>query len=256
MSERAVTPASPIDPRVALSEAAATGAACALRWASVSDGDIDRAARARSVSLDEAGFAIAISPVDAPALAALAASGGKLLATIRRGNVDVLFVTNVLDVGPRGQAELVARLAVPARLLASARRAAFRVDLSEADLAAIIPAVWRIEPGVPVRDRPKPSQALRCRLHDLSGGGGRMTLTPRQGGTLVAGQRLRIELTAGERTMRFDGKIRDVAASVAGWRCGVQFIEHAHDLDLRRDGEALHRLLADLQRRAASRRAA
>jgi hypothetical protein len=165
----------------------------------------------------------------------------------------------VLEVAERGMpGSQVVRLAVPAELLISARRGLFRVEISPADVD-ISAQVWQIEERVPVRDRPRPSQERICMLHDLSGSGARMTLAARHGTPIAmrVGHRLRVDLSAGGRVMRFDGRVRNANGAMAAGetQCGVEFVPHEHELSWRQDVEYLHHVLAELQRRTAYRRA-
>lgn len=259
MSESDDIPSHEIEPRVALGDAAATAAPCALRWAVEPNGPLARACRARMERLDDDAFEVRCGGSDGRALAVLAERGGKVLATIRRGELDLMFVVPVVEVAERGSPGIyAARLAVPERLLISARRGLFRVEISPADVD-IFARVWQIEDRIPLRDRCKPSQERICTLQDLSGSGSRMTLSAKHGPAIAmrVGQRLRVDLSAGGRVMQFDGRIRNAntVAAPGETQCGVEFVAHEHDLAWRQDVEYLHHVLAELQRRSAYRRA-
>lgn len=259
MSDESPPPEDSTEPAVVMGDAVATAAPCSLRWAVDAGGPLARACRSRSEALAADAFEVRCGGSDGRALVALAARGGKVLATLRRGELDMMFVVPVTDVEERGSAgSYVARLALPERMLVSARRGMFRVDILPSDVD-VFARVWQIEDRVPLRDRPKASQERLCLLHDLSGGGARMTLSARHGPAISmrVGQRVRVDLTAGGRVMQFDGRLRNAGlGETAGeTRCGVEFVAHEHDLAWRQDAEYLHHVLAELQRRSAYRRA-
>src|SRR5687767_2105298 len=143
MTDGADNPVDEFEPRFALGEAVSTAAPCTLRWAVEAGGPLARACRARPEKLDGDALEIRCGGSDGRALAALAERAGRVLATIRRGELDLMFVVPVLDVVERGMpCSYVARLELPKQLLVSARRGLFRVEISPADFD-ISARVWQ-----------------------------------------------------------------------------------------------------------------
>jgi len=145
---------------------------------------------------------------------------------------------------------VIVRCAKPGEIALVQRRAHFRVPVPAG--APLLLTVWKIPDHWVLRDKPKPSTQLRVELLDISPGGVCVKVLPHRLGpdSISPGDRLRAELSFGESSAVFDGRvIHHVQLSTdAGARVGVAFRQLDNTIEGRRASVLLDRVIGSLQR--------
>jgi c-di-GMP-binding flagellar brake protein YcgR len=112
--------------------------------------------------------------------------------------------------------------------------------------------IWRMGPGVHLRDRPLAAQAIAVQLRDLSIGGMGVIFTGQdnQPPKVTNDDRLRIELTLNGEPLLLEGFMKHPQGKLTTptVRAGLQFKDLGNDIEGRRILAALTRLVGELQR--------
>ncbi len=147
-------------------------------------------------------------------------------------------------------------LQMPTAIKTLQRRENYRVGISSG--AELSLRMWRIGPGVYIKDRPPSASEVSVQLRDLSVGGLGATLSPRNGEPLRLSEedRLRIELVHEQGKLLLEGHLcypTTIPPDADRVRIGVQFKPLENDLEGRKSLARLTRLVGDLQRQEVRR---
>lgn len=207
------------------------------------------------LQVNEAGIWLSLDTVDVSRVERLIAECVPVHVTVRCDDGDILFhsLPLAIDSGFLADKQRVTalQLARPDRYSASQRRKTFRVPLDPQDGVTI--RLWRINEYVLIRDRPLPSQELRCDARDLGEGGFRAEVFPNshEALNLKFNQRFRAEIRHGRNEMLFEARLRhpeqtqrDDESAV----CGFEFIHNDRDVDARRHRQKLQQVMSEVQR--------
>ncbi|HWB53908.1 MAG TPA: PilZ domain-containing protein, partial [Tepidisphaeraceae bacterium] len=137
----------------------------------------------------------------------------------------------------------------PVEVKSIQRRSNYRVAIpEESDLRV---RVWRLGPGVPVRDRPMAKQEVKAKLRDISLGGVGVVLEGEgdEPPKISEEDRLRISLKSGEHELILEGRMRyPNKLNGTTFRAGIQFKSLDKDLDGRQTLATLTRIVGELTR--------
>lgn len=140
-------------------------------------------------------------------------------------------------------------VAVPAEVKTIQRRSNYRVMVPED--AEFRVRVWRIGPGVPVRDRPMAKQEIKAKLRNISLGGLGVNFFGDEANPIKISteDRLRVQLTGPELELILEGRLRyPKAPSGNEVRGGIQFKSLDKDIDGRQALTILTRIVGELTR--------
>jgi len=211
--------------------------------------------RSRFLGCDEEGFWIETPQGEEALIDELIGSGQSVGISFKSGETKVVFASVVLRRNPeyavRDDLKVAALfLRHPEEIKSIQRRNTYRVRVPEDE--AITVRVWRLAPGVPLRDKPPARQQLKVKLRDLSIGGVGVFMTGDDGKPPLVSieDRLRIEITTKDLCMLVEGHLRHPALPVMGdtVRAGIQFKSLERDLQGRQILATLTRIVGELHR--------
>jgi c-di-GMP-binding flagellar brake protein YcgR len=216
--------------------------------------------KSRFLGEGRGGFWVESEPREAPLVHSLIVSQRPAGISFKAGHLKVVFPAAVLQRDPAyrmnasTQVEVVL-LAMPSEIKVIQRRNNYRVRITpDGELSA---RIWRIGEHTDLADRPTIEQQVECELRDLSIGGIGVLLRGKEGlpPKISTEDRLRIEVTHGETTLIFEGRMRYPTEPLkeTAVRAGVQFKALQDSLDGRQILAQLTRIVGELQREEARR---
>lgn len=202
-------------------------------------------------------FWIESAAAERAAIDALVASRAPAGLSFKGGSTKVIFATPALRIDPafrvnEGVVVQAVLMATPADVKVVQRRASYRVLVQPGSELSV--RVWRIFDHAVLRDRPLPSQSVKCVVHDLSLGGMGVTFHGEKGDApkVMEGDRLRIEVSWGGMILLLDGRVRKPTPGMntdsSTLRTGVAFKPLEYDLEGRQAQAGLTRIIGMLQR--------
>lgn len=174
--------------------------------------------------------------------------------SFRQGAIKIVFSSPVLRHEPayKINADVTVEAVLtryPKEVKSIQRRNNYRVTVpTDSELRV---RVWRMGPGVPVRDRPMAKQEVKATLRDISLGGIGVTLEGDGGEPPKIGEedRLRISLKGKDNELILEGRLRyPVCPEGSTVRGGIQFKSLDKDIDGRQILAALTRIVGELTR--------
>jgi len=216
-----------------------------------------RAHRSRLLALRDDAILLESIAGQADAIDAIIRTGDPVKVSFRADTQNVEFTTAVLERrrGHRLNAEVeieALRVARPSNLKVVQRRATYRVAITPDTEVTF--KCWRIgeQYDILTAETPPNATMMMIVVRDLSAGGmgGLWKRRMSEPVSLVANQRLRIEISSGGNTVTLDARVRfldDVPAPDTS-RIGIQFTIHPASLADRQKTTLLGKLIGDLQR--------
>jgi c-di-GMP-binding flagellar brake protein YcgR len=211
--------------------------------------------RSRFVGLEDTGFWIGTPAGEETLIDELIASERAAGVSFKNGETKVVFASLILqrcaEHVVHGQLKLPALfLRHPEEIKSIQRRNNYRVRVPEDERISV--KIWRLGPGVPLRDKPSTRQQLKVKLRDLSIGGVGVFIVGDEGKPPVVSidDRLRVELTTENLCMLIEGQLRHPIPPVMGdtVRAGIQFKSLEKDLQGRQIMATLTRIVGELHR--------
>jgi c-di-GMP-binding flagellar brake protein YcgR len=210
--------------------------------------------KSRFLAESEEGIWVEIPLQEQPLIDELILNAQKTGISFRQGPLKIVFAAPVLRYNPEYQinaevAVAAAMVACPDEVKTIQRRSNYRVPVpEESDLHV---RVWRIGPGVPVRDRPMARQELKARLRNLSLGGVGVIFEGEEGVPVKVSSedRLRVCLAHNDGELILEGRMRyPEAPKGPRARAGIQFKSLDKDMDGRQALALLTRIVGELTR--------
>ena len=174
--------------------------------------------------------------------------------SFRQGHAKVVFGTPVLKHNPeyRINAEVTVEAVLtkfPEDVKVIQRRNNYRVAVP--DDSELKVRIWRMGPGIPLRDRPMAKQEVKARLRDISLGGIGVVLEGEDGNPpkIDEADRLRVQLKSPDTELLIEGRLRypgDLKGPTS--RAGIQFKGLEKDIDGRQMLATLTRIVGELTR--------
>jgi c-di-GMP-binding flagellar brake protein YcgR len=211
--------------------------------------------RSRFLAVEDEGFWIEMPAGEQPLIDELIATEQPAGISFRSGGTKVVFAAQVLR--RKAQHAINGQTTIPALFLrhpqeikAIQRRSNYRVQVPEGESMSV--RIWRIGPGVQLRDRPLAKLELRVKLRDLSVGGVGVLIQGDDGKppVITIDDRLRIELTTKDLCLLLEGCLRHPVPPVMGdtVRAGVQFNSLEKNIEGRQILATLTRIVGELHR--------
>ena len=211
--------------------------------------------KSRFLGDGQGGVLVESVPAERAVIDQLLAGHKPVAVSFKEGYDKIMFAAPVLRrvekfrVGESVEVEALL-LQPPAEIKSIQRRANYRSRVPAG--AEVGVRVWRIEEWAVLRDRPLPSNEVRCKLVDLSVGGMGAIFSSRYGDPINLGtkDRLRIQLCDAEQCAILEGRIRypEHSGTASSVRAGVQFQNLDADLPGRQAQALLTRICGELQR--------
>lgn len=217
--------------------------------------------RSRVLHVDDDGVRLLLGRQDFALVEHLIAQSLPVHVTIRSDDGDLLFHSLPVSIDPnfitsdkRVAPSLL--LKSPDKCSTSQRRKTFRVPVTPEDEVKV--RLWRINEYVLVRDRPLPSQELRCEPSDLGEGGfgGVVCPTSNEALNLKFNQRFRTEILLGRHEILLEARLRhpeQTQRDDESAACGFEFVYNDRDVESRRHRQKLQLVLSEIQRLASRR---
>jgi c-di-GMP-binding flagellar brake protein YcgR len=210
--------------------------------------------KSRFLAETEEGIWVEVPAQEQPLVEELILSAKRTGISFRQGPLKIVFTAALLRYNPEFQinaqtAVAAAMVACPAEVKTIQRRSNYRVPVPlDTDLRV---RVWRIGPGVPVRDRPMAKQELKAKLRNLSLGGVGVFFESEGEEPLKVSteDRLRVCLTHNDGEFILEGRLRYPQAPTGNHaRAGIQFKSLDKDIDGRQALTLLTRIVGELTR--------
>jgi c-di-GMP-binding flagellar brake protein YcgR len=214
-----------------------------------------RHCKSRFLGEHDGGIVIQSAPGEKALLASLIQSAEPCGIAYKAGTNKVAFTSPILELLPQWQVNAEAnvealRLAFPTEIKSLQRRAYYRTKVP-AEYGMKV-RIWRIPEHHFLRDQPPFAQEIRCQIRDISVGGFGLCFLGNDGKPpkILPGERLRLEIKAGEHQLILEGRMREPKNSPTpdSITTGVTFKKLEDNLDGRQNLAALTRIVGELQR--------
>jgi c-di-GMP-binding flagellar brake protein YcgR len=210
--------------------------------------------KSRFLTDTEEGIWVEVPLQEKPLVDALVASAHPAGISFRQGPLKIVFTAPLLRYDPEYHINAETTVAAvlvrcPTEIKTIQRRSNYRVLVpAEAELSV---RVWRIGPGVPVRDRPMAKQELKANLRNISLGGVGVIFESEEDTPIKISteDRLRVLLLHKDSEIILEGRLRHPQTPTGKLvRAGIQFKSLDKDIDGRQLLATLTRIVGELTR--------
>ncbi len=214
-----------------------------------------RHCKSRFLSEENDGFWVESIPAERVLIEELLTTQHPVGVSFKNEDTKVVFLTNLSRYMPefRINAQTVVpalMLQFPTELKEMQRRGSYRVTVPMDNSLSV--RIWRIGPGVYLKDRPMAAQEIPTQVRDVSVGGLGVILTGKDGQPprVASTDRLRIQLEYRDTSLLLEGQLH---YAMAPNRCdvlrvGIQFKAPSNDIEGRHCLAKITRIVGELQR--------